>query len=1017
MVDEATVRARIGSREGSPYDTEQVSRDVRTIFELGSFEDVKVDAEGFEGGVRLTFRITERPLLLALEIEGNDEISTDDLREKAALALSAPYNPVAAAAAVERMRALYREKGFYQATIRTELEPAGEGRVRLKAVVEENTKYRLISVSLTGVTSLPVDEVLGEMKTEPWTIFSWISGSGKLQQEVLQEDRQRIVSYYQDRGYLEVRVGEPEITVDDTAKSVRVAIAITEGQQFRLGSVTQEGDDFLTLEEIKRLVGLKEGEIFRRSAFAQGVFAMNQRYSSRGFAFVKLDYATRLDQESRTIDVTFLVERGPQARFGRITVSGNVTTLDKIIRRELTFSEGDVFNSEALRRSRQKVTNLGFFETVDVVPRPRGESEIDVDIEVKEKLTGAITFGVGYSSEDKLTGQVRVSENNLFGHGYSLALTFEKSPVRANYSLTFNDPSLFDSRWSAGFSIYNTEREYDEYDRKSIGGSLTFGRSLGEFLRSYVRLKHETVTLSNVTENAGLYLKAQEGTATTNSVRLTFVRDTRDNFMNPTRGNRTSLSGEYAGGILGGDNYFTKFEIEHSSYVPLFWGLVGMIHGEYGKVGIEQGVQRQLMTSRQPITWTAAAIYEKFYLGGILTMRGFQYRSVGPTDANGEPTGGTQQLYFNAEVIVPLAPTQGFNLVVFYDTGNAWDARGLDGSAAERRRRHPLAVADGALPARVGPRPRPPAGRAEVRLGLHDRQLLLVVTAAGKGPSAALPPRGRLRRAAARLGNRCVGALHLDPSEQPLRTVTVDLMQLSPVKYLLSQARPVDGPQRQDPAACTETNGFRLPHFLRARYNTSLNRLSTGAPVVPCSNTKGVSMHMPARIAAAAALCILLAAGAAAAQEPVKLGFVDMQKALNESKAGKKALGELQKLMEARKSGLQQQKETLERKKDELDKQGLLLNEETRKSRESEVRTLERDYSRTLSDLKEEFGRRESEFTDGIRKDLLKVIEKIGKEEGYTLVLEKQYSAILYAPATIDLTEALIKRYDAESAK
>ena len=178
-------------------------------------------------------------------------------------------------------------------------------------------------------------------------------------------------------------------------------------------------------------------------------------------------------------------------------------------------------------------------------------------------------------------------------------------------------------------------------------------------------------------------------------------------------------------------------------------------------------------------------------------------------------------------------------------------------------------------------------------------------------------------------------------------------------------------------------------------------------------------MLMSARIAATAALGVLIATGTATAtaQETVKLAFVDMQRALNESRAGKAALGELQKLMEERKNGLQKQKETLEKKRDELDKQGLLLNEDTRKSREGEVRTLERDYSRTLSDLKEEFGRRETEFTDGIRKDLLKVIERIGKEGGYTLVLEKQYSAILYAPTTIDLTETLIKRYDAEGAK
>lgn len=170
-------------------------------------------------------------------------------------------------------------------------------------------------------------------------------------------------------------------------------------------------------------------------------------------------------------------------------------------------------------------------------------------------------------------------------------------------------------------------------------------------------------------------------------------------------------------------------------------------------------------------------------------------------------------------------------------------------------------------------------------------------------------------------------------------------------------------------------------------------------------------------IAAAALACVVLSAGAAAAQDAVKVAYVDMQKALNESRAGKKALGELQKLMEERKAGLQKQKEGLEKKKDELDKQGLLLNEDTRKNRENEVRTLERDYSRTLSDLKDEFARREGEFTDGIRKDLLKVIEKIGREGGYTLVLEKQYSAVLYAPPSIDLTEALIKRYDAEGAK
>ena len=662
MVEEATVRTRIGSREGAPYDPEQTSKDVRAIFELGSFEDIKVDAEAFEGGLRLTFHLTERPLLRTVTFEGHKELKEDELREKAAFPLNAPYNPVAVAAAVARMRDFYREKGFYQALIRTATEPDGEGQVRLKVVVEEGEKYKLVEVSLRGVKAIPEEKVRSGMKTATWTIFSWFSDSGRLKHDVLQEDRQRIVSLYQDLGYLEVRVGEPEIAVDDAKHTVRVTIPVTEGQQYRLGAMSLQGDDLVPLEEIVQLVGLKEGEIFRRSAFSQGLFAVNQRYSSRGYAFVKVDYATKLNPETRSIAVTFLVERGPEARIGRINVTGNVTTRDKVVRRQLTFREGDIFNSEALRRSRQKVMNLGFFETVDLVPRPGENDIIDVDIEVKEKLTGAIQFGLGYSSEDKLTGQLRLSESNFLGNGQNVALALEKSPVRYNYSISFSEPSLFDGPWSAGFALYNTFREYDEYDRKSVGGRMTVGRSLGEYTRGNVTAKHETVTVSDVTPEAGIYLQSQAGTATTNSLRLTLVRDSRDNYMNPTRGNRTSLAGEYAGGIFGGDNYFTKYELEHSIYVPLFWKVVGMVHGEYGSI---DGFDGHL-----------PPVYEKFFLGGILTLRGFPYRSVGPKDINGEPTGGTKQLYFNSELIVPIVPEQGFAFVVFYDTGNAWDFRG-----------------------------------------------------------------------------------------------------------------------------------------------------------------------------------------------------------------------------------------------------------------------------------------------------------------------------------------------------
>ncbi len=659
MVEEATVRARIASREGAPYDPEQVSRDVRAIYELGSFENVTVDAEGFEGGMRLTYRLTERPLLREVAFSGNDEVKSEDLRERGAFVLNAPYNPVTVAEAVTRLVALYREKGFYQAQLRTDTEALGEGQVRLKVQVEEGEKFKVVEVALRGVASLPESEVRDQMKTSPWTLWSWLSDSGRLRHDLLEEDRQRIASFYQDHGFLDVRVGEPEIAVDDTARTVRVAIPVTEGQQYRLASIALQGDELLSLEELRGLVKLKDGEVFRRSLFVQGIAAINRRYASRGYAFVRVDYATKTDPQAQTIAVTFIIGRGPQARFGRIDIVGNVTTRDRVVRRQLTFAEGEVFNNDKLARSRQKVMNLGLFESVDFVPKPRGEDVIDIEVAVKERLTGQLSFGAGYGSEDKLTGQVQLQETNFLGRGQSLALNVRYSATRRNYTLSFTEPALFDGPWSAGFSVYDALTEYDEYDRKSVGGRLSVGRSLGEFFRGGVSVKHETVTVSNVDDTASTYIREQEGRATTNSLRLSLSRDTRDFYLNPSRGNRTAGAVEYAGGALGGDNSFTKLELEHATYVPLIGKLVGMIHGEYGRI--------EGFGGHEP------PIYEKFFLGGLATLRGFQYRSVGPVDENDDPKGGVQQLYFNAELIYPLVPEQALNLVAFYDTGNAWD--------------------------------------------------------------------------------------------------------------------------------------------------------------------------------------------------------------------------------------------------------------------------------------------------------------------------------------------------------
>jgi outer membrane protein insertion porin family len=658
LVEEATIRARIQSREGAAFDPEQITRDVRSIYELGFFQDIQVDAEGFEGGLQVTFNVVEKPIVRSIAFEGTDKVSEKDIRDKLDFAARSVYSAETTALIVRQIKEIYREKGFYNVEIQPKTEPVGKGAVKLLLVIVEGEKYRVASIRFEGNEAFTDNQLRKVIETKKRNLFSLLTGSGRLVDEVLEEDRQRVLNYYQDHGYLEARVANPQVVVRKKEKELLIVIPLTEGDQYRLGKLDLSGDDLIPLEDIKEIFESREGEIFRRSTFSGDLFTLNKLYTERGYAYVKVDYASRLNPEQRIIDVIIEVKKGNQARIGTIVITGNIATRDKVIRRNISFKEGDLFNSADLRKSRRTVMNLGFFESVDLIPRPRGDDFIDIDIELKEKLTGAFSLGFGYSSEEQLSGQIRVAESNLFGRGQSLQLMAEYGSIRKSYSISFGEPAVWDSRFSFGFKIYDTMKEYDEYDRESLGGHLTFGRSIGEFYRGYLSFKHETVDVSDVAEDAGLIIRDQEGKATTNSIALTFTRDSRDNYFNPTRGNRTILYGEYAGGFLGGDNYFTKFTAESGQYFPLWWKLVFMTKVRLGSI---EGFDGRI-----------TPIYERFFVGGINSVRGFESRSIGPKDINGDPIGGNRELVFNNEIIVPLSPEEGLNLVVFFDAGNTW---------------------------------------------------------------------------------------------------------------------------------------------------------------------------------------------------------------------------------------------------------------------------------------------------------------------------------------------------------
>jgi outer membrane protein insertion porin family len=382
-------------------------------------------------------------------------------------------------------------------------------------------------------------------------------------------------------------------------------------------------------------------------------------YSEKGYATADMRPKIEVKKEKKLVNINLFIIEGDIFRIGKIKISGNTKTRDKVIRREMRLDEGDTYNSKLLKRSYQRITNLNYFETVELNPRPLvREKMIDIDVNVQEKLTGMITIGGGYSSIDKFIATGEINQTNLFGKGLFLRLKADLSAVRTNYNLSITDPWFMDRPISASFSVYNEEFEFPDYDKKATGGSIGFGKELSEYVRGNITYRLEDVEITNIEEGASPIVKDQEGERITSSISPSLLRDSRDNHLDPTRGSKNTIYTTVAG--LGGDNNFVKSLFDSLWYFPFKWGTTFSLRG---RIGYAKGFSGRDLP-----------LYERFYVGGINTVRGLGFGEAGPRDVNGEVIGGEQELIFNAEFIFPIEKTIRLKGVVFFDAGKSDDS-------------------------------------------------------------------------------------------------------------------------------------------------------------------------------------------------------------------------------------------------------------------------------------------------------------------------------------------------------
>jgi outer membrane protein insertion porin family len=661
-VETSTIQFYIRSKVGDDFSVARTREDILRIYRLGFFKDVQVDVEEFEGGLRVNFIVVEEPFVHEVTIVGAVAIKRDEIEGKLALKANSVLNRNQVRDSLDKIKQLYQEKGYYFAeaeAVYTDLSP---DEIDLTIRITEGEKILIKRITFVGNRAIAPWELKDVMETKEANLISFITGTGVYQREMLRNDLRRLEAFYQTRGFLRTEISEPDVRVD--AKGIFITITLKEQDQYHVGRLRVGGDDLFSASELKSSMKLQEGEIFDRSQLSNDVLKLSDRYTERGYAFADVVPLTNIDQEKRLVNIDVQIDRGPQVRVGRILIVGNEITRDKVVRREIRLNEGDLFDSSKLRRSRQRLGNLGFFEEVKLDTRRRPEEDlVDLEVRVKEQPTGAFTAGAGYSSTQSVIGTASIRQNNLFGRGQRLALTAALSSISADFTLSFTEPYFLDTQYSLGLEAFNRSFDYDSFDSRETGGALRFGRAIGEYTHVGLGYRYEDIDVTNVAEDASQRIKDLAGRSTSSVVTPSITWDTRDNANNPTSGFYNFLSVDFAGGPLGAENKFYKTIGEANWYYPLIGDVVLSLRSRLGYAEGYGGKELPL--------------YERFFVGThAVTIRGYRLDEVGPKDINGDPIGGNSMILLSGQLRFPI--TQGLSLVGFVDTGNLYDKNDFD---------------------------------------------------------------------------------------------------------------------------------------------------------------------------------------------------------------------------------------------------------------------------------------------------------------------------------------------------
>lgn len=667
------ILGRLTLKPGDPYTPENVRGQIKILYETGYFEEVQVETEAGTGGTALAFLIREKPFITEIVFDGNAALSDDKLKEKITIKSQAFLDQLQAKESAEKIRLAYQGDGYFNCSVIPVVQTLDEDRKRLTFLIKEGEKARVKTVNFDGLHAATKDEMFKVMATREWIPWhglitqlklpSMLSDAGVLKREEMNNDVERVKEILLNKGYLNARVGLPTVELSEDKKWFVVTYAVMEGEPFTIGEIGFRGNTVFEEPELRQGLKMKEGEIFQRQKLRDEITRLNDLYGSKGYSFADVSPNVVPNTTERTASIILTIKEGEMMRIRQINISGNEKTKDNVVRREIRVDEQDVIDTPALKRSFQRLNNLNFFETVEILPAQVGPDKVDLNVRVKEKPTGQFSVGGGFSTLDQVVGIADITEGNLGGNGWMGRVRGQLGARRQIGLVTFRNPYVNDSLTSMQLDVYATATNYITYFEKKAGASVTLGRYLSEYTSGSVSLFAEELNFKDPA--AGIcpdrfpIVCRQLGSQSSTGFRTTLARDTRDYYMDPRTGWRAAIGFDVGTPFLGGTNNFYKYSVDVIKYFPLPFDTRFSFRARYGAaVGV----------GGEPIPLT-----ERYFVGGINTMRGFAFGRAGPVTNTNSLLGASKQLIFNNDFIFTISADAKLNGVIFFDYGKGFD--------------------------------------------------------------------------------------------------------------------------------------------------------------------------------------------------------------------------------------------------------------------------------------------------------------------------------------------------------